>query len=64
MGQDECRFHIWKSGTLHGESMRFETPVDHRQALYDALLSYDVPSDDVIKEFERLVMDDAYEAVD
>lgn len=44
--------------------MRFETPVDHRQALYDALLSYDVPSDDVIKEFERLVMDDAYEAVD
>lgn len=58
----EVHLHRWERWTdCKGQSGRRAVTVDHRSALMDALLGYDVPAGDVLREFERLIADPDYE---
>jgi hypothetical protein len=63
--RNECRvpgrLHKWKRASAEGEDYLAEVAVDHRAALADALLGYDVSTGEVVAEFERLVFDSDYE---
>lgn len=61
----DVRLHRWEPWTdSEGGSGTQEVTVDHRGALMDALLGYDVPSLKIIDHFEALVLDPNYREPD